>query len=545
MLNDNFKVPMPTEKIVIRKQKANLYVYYRTRVYRNAKGQPTNDTVLIGKKDLQSGMLIPNKKYYEIFNINPVETSSSSEPNEKSENELIPETILDYGNNYLLEYLLEKYDVNSTLRHAFPNTYKEIAILAKYMVCEGNVYYYCEDWCDKTHTGLKKAISSQKASEVCKSISLNQRTKFFKRWIYAREKEEYLAYDITSISSYSAGNDNVEWGYNRDGENLPQINMGMIFGESTKIPVYYNVYPGSIPDKSYLDYMLRDSEEIGLKYSKFVMDKGFFTEQNIKRLSKGTMYFIVSVPNHHNIPKRLITENAQIQYDSRNSLGSGKPYAKCVTITDYGFRSNVHVFFDTMKFHDESTILFNNIEKREQTLGTMSSKPSEPHPYDKYFIFKENKKSLSFERNTEAINESIATFGYFLILTTDFKLTSNEVLEIYRRKDVVEKCFDNLKNAIDMKRLRTHSTESADGKMFIAFVSLILRSILENTIGEFNRKNNLTIEKVMKELSKIRLVNLSNGISLLNPITKKQRIILENFGLTDQDVIKSISNIKP
>ena len=77
-----------------------------------------------------------------------------------------------------------------------------------------------------------------------------------------------------------------------------------------------------------------------------------------------------------------------------------------------------------------------------------------------------------------------------LFLTTDFKLTSNEVLEIYRRKDVVEKCLDNLKNAIDMKRLRTHSTETSDGKIFIAFVSLILRSILENVIGDYNRKNN-------------------------------------------------------
>jgi transposase len=197
-----------------------------------------------------------------------------------------------------------------------------------------------------------------------------------------------------------------------------------------------------------------------------------------------------------------------------------------------------------MKFHDESAMLLSNIERREQALSTMTAKASEPHAYDKYFIFKENKKTFTFERNTSAINDAIAGFGYFLILTTDFKLTSNEVLEIYRRKDVVEKCFDNLKNAIDMKRLRTHSTESSDGKMFIAFVSLILRSILENTIGEFNRKNNLTIEKVMKELSKIRVVHLSNGTSLLNPITKKQRMILENFGLTEEDVLKSACSLK-
>ena len=67
------------------------------------------------------------------------------------------------------------------------------------------------------------------------------------------------------------------------------------------------------------------------------------------------------------------------------------------------------------------------------------------------------------------------------------------------RKDVVEKCFDNLKNALDMKRIRSHSKESSDGKIFIAFIALILRAIIENVLGDFTRKNNLTIEKIIKE----------------------------------------------
>lgn len=535
MLNDTYKVPMPTDKIVIRKQKDIEYVYYRTRAYRNAKGQPTNDTVLIGKKDTDTGMLIPNKRYYEIYSIKPVEA-----PAEK----MMPKTVLDFGNNFLLDYILKKYDILNTLQYAFPEEYLEIAALAKYMVCEGNVFYYCEDWCDKTYTGLNKVITSQKSSEICKSIDFDRKIKFFKRWVYAREKEEYLAYDITSISSYSTGNDNIEWGYNRDEENLPQINLGMIFGETTKIPVYYSVYPGSIPDKSYLDYMLRDSEVIGLKYSKFVMDKGFFTEHNLQRLASESLRFIVSIPNSQNVPKRIILENARMQYESKYSLGSGKPYAKCITINDYGFRSNVHVFFDTMKFHEEADNLYGNLEKREQALEAMTIKPSERVTYDKYFIFKENKNgSFSFERNTKTINETIATYGFFLILTTDFELTSQEVLDIYRRKDVVEKCFDNLKNALDMKRIRSHSKESSDGKIFIAFIALILRAIIENVLGDFTRKNNLTIEKIIKELAKIRAVTFTNGTSLLNPITKKQRMILETFGLTQEDIQRSVENI--
>jgi transposase len=32
----------------------------------------------------------------------------------------------------------------------------------------------------------------------------------------------------------------VERGYNRDGDDLPQYNLGMFCDESTKTPIYYN-----------------------------------------------------------------------------------------------------------------------------------------------------------------------------------------------------------------------------------------------------------------------------------------------------------------
>lgn len=528
-LNNTIKVPMPGQKVFIKRVKSHEYVYYRTRIYRNEKGQPTSDTAIIGKRDLESGMLIPNSRYYEIFDETP------------SVNQSAPKTIKDYGNTFLLDFLMAKYDILSTLKYAFPQNYLEIATLAEYMVCEGNVFYYCDDWCEKTFTKLEKVISSQACSRIFESIDYDSKMKFFRRWVYAREKEEYLAYDVTSISSYSTGNDNVEWGYNRDNENLPQVNMGMIFGETSKIPVYYNVYPGSIPDKCYLDYMLSDSNLLGLKYSKFVMDKGFFTADNLNRLVKETLRFIVSVPNSQNIPKRIISENQHMQYDSKNSLGFGKPYAKCVTINDYGFRANLHIFFDSLKFHLESDSLYNEIEKREKALLSMKFKPSVDSAYDKYFTFFDDKNgSFTFERNPDVINNSISHLGYFLLLTTDFALSSQEVLDIYRRKDIIEKSFDNLKNALDMKRIRTHNKDTCDGKMFVAFIALILKSILDFSLREFNRKNNMTVDKVIKELSKIRLVSFDNGTSLLNPITKKQKDILDIFAICSDHVVDSI-----
>ncbi len=59
---------------------------------------------------------------------------------------------------------------------------------------------------------------------------------------------EYLALDITSESSYSELIEDVEWGYNRDHEQLPQVNLCMMVGETSRLPVHQTVYAGSHKD---------------------------------------------------------------------------------------------------------------------------------------------------------------------------------------------------------------------------------------------------------------------------------------------------------
>jgi hypothetical protein len=65
---------------------------------------------------------------------------------------------------------------------------------------------------------------------VC-PIDRREQEKFFSEWGKYRGEKEYLALDITPVSSYSELIDEVEWGYNRDGEKLPQVNLCMLLGE--------------------------------------------------------------------------------------------------------------------------------------------------------------------------------------------------------------------------------------------------------------------------------------------------------------------------
>ncbi len=55
---------------------------------------------------------------------------------------------------------------------------------------------------------------------------------------------------------------------------------------------------------------------------------------------------------------------------------------------------------------------------------------------------------------------------------------------IYKEKDVIEKSFDDLKNELDMKRLRIHNSQRMKGRTFIQFIALIFLAQIRKTMWE-------------------------------------------------------------
>ena len=82
------------------------------------------------------------------------------------------------------------------------------------------------------------------------SYHLFTATGFFLKWIAAKHNKGYFALDITSVSSYREFIDYIRWGYNRDGEDLPHVNLLMMTSEESHLPIYYRILSGSIKDVS-------------------------------------------------------------------------------------------------------------------------------------------------------------------------------------------------------------------------------------------------------------------------------------------------------
>ena len=522
-LNSKQQVDMPLKGTVKHKIGKSVYIYYVVRTYRNERGKPANDRVSIGKLDEKTGKLIPNRNYYEVY---------------LKEEAPSAQCIKSYGVTYLIDSIVKELKLDAVLAKKFPELSARIIAIAEYMLCEGNIMHYYEDWSEGVYPYRNTRLSSQQISRVFQGIDYESRMDFFRTWIHARDPKEYIAYDVTSISSYSQGIENLEYGYNRDGDDLPQLNMALYYGEKSKLPLYYNVYPGSITDKTHLATMLQDNEMIGCRHVKYILDRGFFSTENIQKLVAAGCRFVMALPNSIKFASQIIDKyRNEIVNRSECRLGKGLPYAKSVIVEEFGVRAKVHIYYSPSKAVLEEESLYERIDKEEQALIGMATAPPKAKRYDRHFKINRSKDGgFGFIRDQDKINAEISRLGFFLLLETDFKSTSEEILSTYRRRDAVEKTFGELKNGLDMKRLHCQTDSTVEGKIFVAFFSLILRSFIQNKLKAYQQETAASFASIIKELNKIKFVVTSDGRKMLTPITKKQRDIFEACGFQTDNI---------
>ncbi|MGZ3634030.1 MAG: IS1634 family transposase, partial [Parachlamydiaceae bacterium] len=121
--------------------------------------------------------------------------------------------------------------------------------------------------------------------------------------------------------------------------------------------------------------------------------------------------------------------------------------------------------------------------------------------------------------------------GFFCIMSNKIK-SAREALEIYRVKDVVEKSFDDLKNHLDMKRLRVHTATAMDCRLFLQFIALIYTSAIRNVLRTDKKLKHFTPREVLEALETISKIKYSNRYGhLFTEITSFQRYILQTFGI--------------
>jgi hypothetical protein len=122
-----------------------------------------------------------------------------------------------YGATYLLDSIGEKLGLTKDLKYCFGDSYKQILSTAYYLILEDSAPLYRFDkWSSLHKHPYDKTITSQRSSELFASITEESKIKFFKQWGRHKSKDEFWAYDTTSISSYSEQLKQIQYGHNKE-----------------------------------------------------------------------------------------------------------------------------------------------------------------------------------------------------------------------------------------------------------------------------------------------------------------------------------------
>jgi len=513
----NPPVPIPDKKITYKKATSGtVYVYYTLRAYRNKDGKPTSDEVAIGKLDSKTGELIPNERYCEIFQgtkvLNAVEST--------------PKIVKNCGGITVMTEIAKRIGLSEILENCFQNTWRQLLACAFYILCEGNVMMYIGDWFDETKVELTERMDDLDCSRLFAATTREERASFFAEWISRHCEKEYIAYDVSSISTYSGNIDIAEWGYNRDNDDLPQVNLGIYYSMTSSMPVYYDIYSGSIPDKSYLEFMMANVRDLGIQEVCFVMDRGFVTEENLIYLCESQYSFITALPGQRLDALKLIDENKSDIRKSANRINEFEVYGIQRPIEMHGLNLQAYIYYDAEKQALDEKELYAHIDRLQAELGKMSRSKRATKKYRNYFVIDEEPQDmLTFALDTEKVDAKLERAGFFILLSNKLGLNCAEILKIYRGRDVIEKHFDQFKNQMDFKRMRTHWNKTMEGKMFVGFLALILRSYMLRILKGDAQTKRLTFEKVLIELGKIKMVTMADETEILIPLTKLQKMI--------------------
>jgi transposase len=513
------------------------YIYEVTG-YRDEKGKPRNTKHPVGKVDPETGEPVYKPEYIARMAAagTPVSIVKTEEKQELfTRKDLQGSSIKEYGAPYFLTSLAESLGMLDILKEAIPHYWSEYLTLAIYLLCTEDPLMYCGSWLEDTETLPVGDLGSQRISELLHAVSDEDRIEFYRGWSQYRSEREYLALDITSISSWSSLIEDVEWGYNRDHENLPQINVCMLMGEHSRLPVFPTVYSGSLKDVSTLKATVEEiAGYLPGKPVLLVMDKGFYSKKNVDLLLKTypKHRFIMPAAFTARFAKDLITAERDHIDTIANTIVSGKNSVRgvCRKIPwGEGKTLYAHLYFNVLKASNRKEDVYAHVSALVKAARENPANPKLQQEYEKYLIITKAPQSSMprIKIRYDVIEKELETAGWLILLSSNIS-DSKKALDIYRAKDVVEKGFYRIKNSIDLGRMRIHSQQSMQNKLFAGFISLILLSHINKVMLEKGLYKHMTLKKLILTLKKLRLQRI-NGQDILFPVTKDQRSIFEAF----------------
>ena len=481
------------------------YAYDTTYYWDKEKRQSRSKRICVGKIDPETGDIVPTRGRAKKGS-----KSADGKPAKTGPKPFGETRHLYYGATYLLNEFADELGLAADLRQCFPETYKQLLSAAFYLILEdNNPLYRFEKWHLTHKHPYGESITSPRSSELFASITDDQVNKLFRLQGRRRVEDEYWAYDSTSISSYSETLAQIQYGKNKEDDQLPQLNLLLVFGEESGLPFYYRKLAGNIPDSKTVKHLLEDLDILGFGKAKFVMDRGFYSEDNINGLYRDHIKFLVGAK----LSLKFIRKHLDEVYDDIRMFVNFDE-----SINTYGYTVSAQWEYTQEGPYKGDVIK----DKRRMYIHyySIENGADDEQAFDKRIA--SLCKELSEGKNVESHKKAYDQFF-------EVKTTPRRGHQVYYKEDAIKEACRYF--GCNMRRLLVSSEKGLDGKIFTEFVALILISHLDHKMKKSDLYKNYTLHQLLDELDVIECFEDADHSLRIGELLNKQAKIYEDLGV--------------
>ncbi|QRF76018.1 Transposase [Thermoplasmatales archaeon] len=338
-----------------------------------------------------------------------------------------------------------------------------------------------------------------------------------------------IVYDLSAVRYLGSENDLAMYGhyYRTNGGNR-EINFVLAVTREGGIPVHHRIMPGNIVSVSTVGAFAMELRDLGISTIMVVMDRGFYSTQNIKDLKDYSL--IGAIPASLKMYHDLLAKSGKIE-NSRNYIQYHK---ETVFFREHRIDSIRYiVYFSAQSRADRMQAFYSHLSDIEGDLKALQGKRfdseqdmmhtaiSATGDMARYFDLGASEGSLTYRLKHNAIQARTNRMGFF-ILFTNTMIGADEILRIYREKDVVEKAFMHSRPSMQPVYARTE--EGTRARIFLSILGYSMMRMIAH-------RCDLSYEETERILSGIKEVVYSNGSHAPVELTKEQKSVLQKSSI--------------
>jgi len=364
--------------------------------------------------------------------------------------------------------------------------------------------------------GLSEDVYHDLFEAVGRDESLIQ--SFFASRLAGLDSKALLAYDSTTVSTYSGQISEARYGFNKAHDGLETVKLLSLYSIETRQPVAFTKQPGNQPDVITIENALKQLQVLGIMGAEIVTDNGYYSEKNLAELLHAHFDFITLIK----LSIKWVKKELDCHLDDFRTAGSTCPFdinthgitvmlmqefsrARKYASTKKGlsegdeeaFRRRIylHLYFNPLRRVEQDAAFDKDIFELKALLedGTSEEDLSESatEKARKFLHVRHYGSKCTVTFNEKAIAAQKKYHGFFALVSNCEK-DPFECLLKYRRRETIEFFFESGKQRADGNRTRVWSRECLMGRMFVQFVALCYYEYLGEQLRQI--KQTLTAE---------------------------------------------------